>query len=167
MGMAKIRQRPILAAMQIHISNRQKALAVKRPAMKALAGRLATRAFGVGANPFEELTVVLLDDAAMPACKERVFGVRRQTDVISLSYAAIPGIQPATAELVINAERALREGGQRPGGTARELALYLAHGLDHLAGRDDDTPARRRSMRRRETRWLAGEGPAGWGGICQ
>lgn len=153
--------------MQIHITNRQKALAVRRTALAALAGRLAARAFGAEGNPFAELSVVLLDDAAMPACKERVFGVRRQTDVISLAYAAVPGIQPATAELVINAERALREGGRHPGGAARELALYLAHGLDHLAGRDDDTPERRRSMRRRETRWLDAEGTGGWGGICR
>ena len=61
---------------------------------------------------------------------------------------------PQFAELVINAERALAEGRRRAGGAARELALYLAHGMDHLAGRDDDTPARRRAMRRRETRWL-------------
>lgn len=152
--------------MQIHISNRQKALAVRRAALAALATRLSVRAFGADAAPYEDLSVVLLDDAAMPDCKQRVFGVRRQTDVISLAYAAIPGIQPATAELVINAERALREGARHPGGAARELALYLAHGLDHLAGRDDDTPARRRSMRRRETRWLDAEGPAGWGPLC-
>lgn len=153
--------------MEIHINNRQKALGVRRTALAALAGRLAARAFGAEGSPFAELAVVLVDDAAMPACKERVFGVRRQTDVISLAYAAIPGLQPATAELVINAERALREGGRHPGGAARELALYLAHGLDHLAGRDDDTPARRRSMRRRETRWLDAEGAVGWGGICR
>jgi rRNA maturation RNase YbeY len=152
--------------MQIHVSNRQKALAVSRAALAALADRLAARAFGAADNPFAELSIVLLDDAAMPACKERVFGVHRQTDVISLAYAAVPGIQPATAELIINAERALREGERHPGGTARELALYLAHGLDHLAGRDDDTPSRRRSMRRRETRWLEAEGPAGWGALC-
>lgn len=92
----------------------------------------------------------------MPAYKAGCFGVRMQTDVVSQSYAAIPGVSPATAELVLNAERALAEGARRPGGPARELALYLAHGLDHLAGHDDDTPARRRAMRRRETAWLDG-----------
>lgn len=166
MDVEKSRRRDILASMEIHISNRQKTLGVVRTALAALAGRLAARAFGGGAEPYAELSVVLVDDAAMPACKERVFGVRRQTDVISLAYAAIPGLQPAVAELVVNAERALREGERHPGGAARELALYLAHGLDHLAGHDDDTPARRRSMRRRETRWLDAEGAAGWGGIC-
>jgi rRNA maturation RNase YbeY len=104
--------------------------------------------------PFGELTVVVTDDAAMPAYKAGCFGVRAQTDVVAQSYAAIPGAGSETAELVLNAERARAEGRRRPGGPARELALYLAHGLDHLAGRDDDTPARRRAMRRRETAWL-------------
>jgi rRNA maturation RNase YbeY len=152
--------------MEIRVVQRQKALAVRRGAVAALVRRLAARAFGEGAEPFEEIAIVLVDDAAMPECKERVFGIRRQTDVISLAYEAVPGIQPATAELVVNAERALQEGARHPGGAARELALYLAHGLDHLAGHDDDTPARRRSMRRRETRWLDAEGPAGWSDLC-
>ena len=153
--------------MRIHIQKRRSSVAIDRAAFSALAARLAVRAFGDGAEPYAELAVMLVGDADMPDCKERVFGVRRQTDVISLAYAAIPGIQPATAELVINAERALQEGADRPGGAARELALYLAHGLDHLAGHDDDTPAARRSMRRRETRWLDAEGAAGWGGILR
>lgn len=111
------------------------------------------KAFPDGA-PFGELSVVLVDNAAMPACKERCFGVRRQTDVLSQSYLGIPGVCPGTAELVVNAERALEEGRNRPGGPAAEFALYLAHGCDHLAGGEDDTPSRRRSMRRRELRWL-------------
>jgi len=90
----------------------------------------------------------------MPDYKEACFGVRQQTDVVSQDYAAIPGFSEASAELVLNAERAKAEGFHRPGGPARELALYLAHGLDHLAGQEDDTPARRQAMRRRETAWL-------------
>ena len=64
-----------------------------------------------------------------------------------------------------NLERARAEGRGRPGGPARELALYLAHGLDHLAGADDDVPARRRAMRRRETAWLDAD-PAAWRGLA-
>lgn len=104
--------------------------------------------------------MVLTDDSAMPAFKAGCFGRAEQTDVVVQAYAALPGGIPASAELVINAERALAEGRCRDGGVARELALYLAHGLDHLAGQDDDTPARRRSMRRRETAWLDAESAA-------
>ena len=126
---------------------------------------LANRAFPAGIDTsFGELSVTLTDDAAMPAYKAGCFGVRVQTDVVSQSYEAVPGVCEATAELILNVERAKAEGRRRAGGPARELALYLAHGLDHLAGADDDTPVRRRAMRRHETGWLDAD-PAAVRGI--
>ena len=68
-----------------------------------------------------------------------------------------------TAELIVNAERALIEGTKRKQNAdarrgawspAHELALYLAHGIDHLAGHDDADASGRRSMRRRERQWI-------------
>ena len=150
--------------MKIRLLNRQRALRVRLPAVRRLIRALANRAFPAEA-PFAELAVVLTDDAAMPAYKAGCFGVRVQTDVVTQAYEAVPGVCAATAELVVNAERARAEGRGRPGGPARELALYLAHGLDHLAGADDDVPARRRAMRRRETAWLDAD-PAAWRGLA-
>lgn len=136
-----------------------------RPAaFRRLVRTLAGRAFPADAARPGELTVVLTDDAAMPGYKAGCFGVRAQTDVVAQAYEAVPGVCPATAEVVLNAERARAEGGRRAGGAARELALYLAHGLDHLAGFDDDTPVRRRAMRRRETGWLDAD-PAAYRGM--
>jgi ssRNA-specific RNase YbeY (16S rRNA maturation enzyme) len=151
---------------KITLLNRQRALAVRPAAFRRLAQRLAIRAFPADPAPFGELAVLLTDDASMPGYKAGCFGVRSQTDVVSQAYAAVPGVSPATAELVLNAERAFAEGRRRPGGPARELALYLAHGLDHLAGRNDNTPARRRAMRRRETAWLDAD-PAAYRGIVE
>ena len=151
---------------KINLLNRQQALAVRPAAFRRLVRSLTGRAFPAEESPpFGELSVVLTDDAAMPAYKAGCFGVRVQTDVVAQAYAAVPGVGPATAELVLNAERAKAEGRRRAGGPARELALYLAHGLDHLAGHDDDTPARRRAMRRRETAWLDAD-PAAYRGIA-
>jgi len=45
--------------------------------------------------------------------------------------------------------------GARRGNAADELALYLAHGCDHLSGANDRTLRERRRMRRRELLWLA------------
>lgn len=129
-------------------------MATRKGALKKLAESLAAAAFE-GREAPGEVTVTLTDNAGMPGYKERCFGVRVQTDVVSQMYEGIPGVVGATGEMVVNAERAREEGAKREGGTARELALYVAHGFDHLAGADDDTPARRRAMRRRETRWLA------------
>lgn len=83
-----------------------------------------------------------------------VFGRPRPTDVITVSYDPLPGrTAPARAEIFVNAQRALAIGRREPR-VARELALYLAHGLQHLAGASDRTPALRARMRRRERTWL-------------
>lgn len=140
---------------KIHLLNRQRVLRLRPAELRRLTRTLAKRAFPDKVPaPFGELTVVLTDDAAMPEYKAACFGRRVSTDVVVQAYAAIPGEEDATAEIILNAERACLEGRRRAGGPARELALYLAHGLDHLGGRDDDTPGHRRAMRRRETAWL-------------
>ena len=59
-------------------------------------------------------------------------------------------------EIIVNAERAWLAGSRRRGWSpSRELALYIAHGCDHLNDERDTTPAGRRRMRRRELHWLA------------
>lgn len=82
------------------------------------------------------------------------FGKHRTTDVISLAYADDAGgpVGPS-AEIFVNVELAVRRAGRGPAGQ-KELALYLAHGLDHLAGATDRTPRQRRAMLRREGAWL-------------
>jgi ssRNA-specific RNase YbeY (16S rRNA maturation enzyme) len=98
----------------------------------------------------------------MRACKRTLFGKDAVTDVISLAYDPVPGeADGRTADVYINTERAAQESAarERParraaGGITAEFALYLAHGIDHLTGGRDETPAGRRGMRRRELRWL-------------
>lgn len=85
---------------------------------------------------------------------EAVFGKPEPTDVITVSYDALPGrTAPARAEIFVNAERALAIGRRGPR-VSRELALYIAHGLQHLSGTSDRTPTLRAKMRRQETQWL-------------
>ncbi|MDD2240983.1 MAG: rRNA maturation RNAse YbeY [Kiritimatiellae bacterium] len=148
--------------MKISLLNRQRVLPVRPTKLRFLFRKLVRRAFPADAPlPFAEIVLMLVDDAAMPDYKAGCFGVRQQTDVVTQAYAGIPGVAAPTAEIVVNAQRALVEGQQRPDGPARELALYIAHGLDHLTGADDDTPATRRAMRARETAWLDAD-PAAW-----
>ncbi len=78
------------------------------------------------------------------------------TDTISLAYASLPGEpEGQIAEIFVNVAEAWREGTRRARSSPeRELALYIAHGLHHLAGADDNTPARRRAMLRTEWQWV-------------
>lgn len=90
----------------------------------------------------------------MASANTACFGRAEPTDVLSLTYAPAPGESPQpVAEVLVNVERALALKGHGLPGQA-ELALYLAHGLHHLAGAKDDTPKRRRQMLRQERAWL-------------
>lgn len=90
----------------------------------------------------------------MRRLNRRFSGHDETTDVLSFRFTDQPGMTGVTlGECVVNAERALRVG-PRYGGTARELALYIAHACDHLSGADDAGESQRRRMRQRELRWL-------------
>lgn len=146
--------RPIRPA--IRIGRRKNLDAPPARAIRALAAQLLSAAFAGRGDAPGEVAVELVGDRDMPEAKERVFGLRVQTDVISLRYAPVPGGPPGgEAEILVNVERARQEGAKRAGGEAKELALYIAHGIDHLTGADDATPEERRRMRRRELGWLA------------
>lgn len=82
------------------------------------------------------------------------FGKDRPTDVISFRCDPVPGEDGVTGDLIVNVERAVQEGPDHSGADA-ELALYIAHGFNHLSGADDNTPGKRAAMRRTELRRLA------------
>ncbi|MBM3887611.1 MAG: rRNA maturation RNase YbeY, partial [Verrucomicrobia bacterium] len=63
-------------------------------------------------------------------------------------------LAPGLGELIVSAERAVHVARQLRRPPAAELALYLVHGLLHLAGYDDGTAMQRRAMRRAESRVL-------------
>ncbi len=91
----------------------------------------------------------------MQDANQAVFGINAPTDVISQRYLPVPPSNALCGEIILNVEQALRVAPQRAGWSpGHELALYLAHGIDHLHGADDATPPLRRTMRRRELRWL-------------
>ena len=102
----------------------------------------------------DELSLVLTDDAGISQINRQYLGRQEPTDVISFRYSSLPGEDGATAEIFVNVERAVLVAPRHGGNPDRELALYIAHGCDHLTGEDDDTPAKRLRMRRRELRWL-------------
>lgn len=132
--------------MDIVIENRQKALPVPVPALRRLVRGLAAKA----RVDLGEVVVILVDDKGIAPINEAAVGHHGATDVITMPCDPVPGV-PASAEIVVDAEMALS---QRPEDPLLELAFYLAHAFDHLSGHDDDTPAARTSMHRREWRWL-------------
>jgi ssRNA-specific RNase YbeY (16S rRNA maturation enzyme) len=144
--------------MVIEIVNQQARFRLGRSALRQVVAALAARGAACrGAGPWRALTVILTDDAGMTGWNQRVMGHTGSTDVITQRFEPLPGESPGVrGELLVNVERAWQVAGGRTRGWSadRELALYIAHGCDHLNEAEDATPAGRRRMRRRELRWL-------------
>lgn len=122
--------------------------------VRQLAGFFLRRAYRLVGCQWGEISLVLSNDSGIQAINRDFLGHDCPTDVISFAYAPVPGESAAiSGEIVVNVELAVRLG-TRFGGAERELALYIAHGCDHLTGADDATPPQRIRMRARELRWL-------------
>ena len=133
-----------------------KTFALTKAELKAAASYFAARSSRRIGVPFREVTVILQDDAASDEAHRAIMEVAGATDVITQGYEAIPpepeGIY---GELYVNCDQALRVAPKRKGWSAtKELLLYVAHGMDHLSGADDHSPADYTRMRRRELSWL-------------
>jgi rRNA maturation RNase YbeY len=102
------------------------------------------------------VSLVFGDDSVLRDLGRRCGAGQYATDVLSFRFAPLPGERDgAFGEIVVNVECALRLGREGSAWSpSRELALYIAHGCDHLCGGTDDTAAGRARMRRRELRWL-------------
>lgn len=103
--------------------------------------------------------MLLVDDEGITQTNREYFGKDRPTDVISFRYEPIPGEEDAwSGDLIINVDRAVQIGPEH-NGIDYELALYIAHGFDHLTGAEDNTDEKRNQMRATETAWLQDAAP--------
>ena len=124
--------------------------------VKAAAAFFAARSRARAGGVWHEVAVHLVRDAESDAMHRAIMGIAGATDVITQAYDAIPPEEPGLyGELFVNVDQARRAAPRRPGWSiARELLLYVAHGMDHLSGADDHAPADYARMRRRELGWL-------------
>ena len=136
----------------IHVSSVAKKTTLDRPALL----RLTRKLIALADIPIASLTLIFTDDDTSAHFNQLLLCHEGPTDIITQFYEPFPGEPPGlTAELYINLHRAAHVGNTRHGVSPnRELLLYIAHGLNHLAGHDDATPLLRRAMRRRENAWL-------------
>jgi len=100
-----------------------------------------------------EISLALVDDAAIHEVNRKYLAHDHPTDVISFRFDdADVGVFPTRleGEVVISCETARRIAEELGCPVAHEVMLYLVHGLLHLCGFDDLSDEDRRQMRRRE-----------------
>ena len=133
-----------------------RAVGLTKAELKSAAAFFAEKSSSRIGVPFRAVTVILQDDAFSSEVHEAINGAKGPTDVITQRYDAMPGeAEGVYGELYVNVDQALRVAPKRRGwSSAKELLLYVAHGMDHLSGADDLKPRDYDRMRRRELRWL-------------
>ncbi len=132
-------------------------LGLTKSGLKRAAAFFAAKSSARIGVPFRAVTVVLQDDDFSAEVHLAINGAEGPTDVITQRYDAMPGeAEGVYGELYVNVDQALRVAPKRRGwSTAKELLLYVAHGMDHLSGADDLKPRDYDRMRRRELNWLS------------
>ena len=104
------------------------------------------RRFGLNGGT---VSIVILNDETVRKVNKRFLKKDATTDVISFDLSD-EGKSEKSFELVVNGEKAQKEGGRRGHGPEAELALYVAHGLLHNLGFDDSDEAEAEKMHRQE-----------------
>jgi rRNA maturation RNase YbeY len=104
-----------------------------------------------------ELSLALVDDAAMAVLNERDRGKAGPTDV--LSYSLLEGSHAERrgallGDVVIDLDQAARQARRARRTLDAELAKLLVHGVLHLLGHDHERDDEARRMRREERRVL-------------
>lgn len=139
--------------LKVSFTNEQDALKPDKPLLRRLCRAAAPEAWRDC-----ELSVVLVTDARIAEINGQFLGEPRPTDVLAFPLDGPDGSdRPLAGEVVVSAERAKAEAEARGLSPGEELALYVVHGVLHLAGYDDHDPASRRGMRKREAEILAAE----------
>jgi probable rRNA maturation factor len=114
--------------MQLKVLNRQRKYRLPVSDLCTYAQTLVPHVLSVARNPIpEEILVVLVSDRKISAIHEQFMGIAGATDVITFQHG----------EILISVETAARQAIEYESDLSRELRLYIAHGLLHLAGYDD------------------------------
>lgn len=137
--------------MTVFVRNLQRSTRIDRE----LLSRVATLALEWVGSRRDTIGVILVNDRQMAEFNEKFHHTTGATDILTFEYPEL-----ASGDLIISVERARAQAKRYHTTGARELALYVVHGILHLHGYDDRHPRQRRRMRAAERRVLGRLGNA-------
>jgi len=134
---------------RIEISNRQNALTIESDWI-----RRAIKAVLVGEGiQWAEINVAIVGNVEIHKLNREFLNHDMATDVLSFSLGDDEDL--LEGELMVSAEKAVEMAPHFGWSPHDELGLYVIHGTLHLAGYDDLESEAERTMRERETHYLA------------
>ena len=135
---------------RIYVRNLQRIVPVNTGALEKFAERATRLCVRIRRKERTELTrlgdifVWLISDRRMARLHRQFLGQAGPTDVLTFQHG----------EIFISVETAKRHAHTFENSLMRELHLYIIHGLLHLHGFDDRTPAEAHKMRRTQEKIL-------------
>jgi probable rRNA maturation factor len=135
--------------LRIKVASPQVIVPIDRARLRAVAKAVLD---GEGV-PAAAISLAFVDSPTIHRLNRQFLDHDEPTDVITFPLSG-PGAKTLEGELVIGAEVARTQAAERGHDEQAELALYVIHGLLHLCGFDDTTPAAARTMRGRERHYL-------------
>ncbi|NLX12857.1 MAG: rRNA maturation RNase YbeY [Phycisphaerales bacterium] len=107
-------------------------------------------------HALRSLSVAVVDEATLAELHDHYLNDPSATDVLSFDLRDDDASDsPIEGEVVVSVDAARQQARRLSVDAAEELLRYVIHGVLHLRGYRDDTPARRGAMRRAENRVLA------------
>ena len=136
--------------MKITVRNFQNKIPVNPKKVKQAAIKVIS---AEGKNNSGEITVSFINDRKIRELNFKYLHKNAPTDVLvfDLSSKKASGL---TADIIISTDTAIRNAALFNTSPAEEVKLYLVHGVLHLLGYDDKTPAKRRLMRKKEKEYV-------------
>ncbi len=143
--------------LELSLQNRQRARAVNVRRLREIVRSLLTEQLQFTEV---ELSIVLVSARRMAQVNEQFLQHEGSTDVITFDYLESRRIRRTVAshssrlcgELLVCVEDAVVQAEVFQTSWPAEIVRYIVHGVLHLCGEDDQTPAARRIMKRRENR---------------
>ena len=102
------------------------------------------------------VSIAIVDDAEIRNVSKQFLNRSSTTDCLSFNLSDNDARK--SFELVVNAEKAVKEANLRGHSSEAELALYITHGLLHQLGFDDSTNSRAKKMHDTEDEILQQQG---------
>lgn len=142
----KIRRRGV----KITIKNLQKKIPVSRKSVKNTISKVF---LGEDFKGTAEITVCLVNDAMIKRLNRDFHGVDGPTDVMAFDMGC-ERKGCLCADIVISTDTLLRNCGIFKTEPAKELRLYLIHGILHLLGYGDAALSEQKIMRKKESKYV-------------
>lgn len=137
--------------MKVRLRNAQRAVKFELACVRKAAVAAWKRCLQLGNGEATDVEVVIVDDAAIARVHGEFFHDPTPTDVITFPYG----------EILIGAETVAANARHYHETPSRELVRCTIHGMLHLRGFDDHTPAQRQKMERLQEAILEAVFPCG------